>query len=91
MRGCEMIAGYRCAIYDNGGKTIDRYTVCLVDCPENIGCVEALFLSELDGTLTDYLGVSMFDSAKMGKHLGRRIAFKCLSPYLQKHIVSRLS
>ena len=91
MRGTEKVAGYRVAIYDNGGKTADRYTVCLVDCPETGGCVEALCLSELEGSMWDYMGISCFDMAARGPHLGRRIPFASLSPYMQKHIVNRLS
>jgi hypothetical protein len=31
MRGNEVVKGKRLRVYDNGGKTVDRFTVCYVD------------------------------------------------------------
>lgn len=85
-RKLDVIEGYRCAIYDMGpgSKYIDRYSVCLVDYPENGGCVSCLAMDET-GT-----GFSQFCAAVRGQHLGRRVRFSDLSEGTRKHIISRL-
>ena len=86
MRGTEKIAGYRVAIYDNGGKSLDRYSVVLVDEPwNNSGELTCLSLS------VNAIGISMFGSCVRGRHLGKRIPFASLTKHVQNHIISRLS
>lgn len=63
--------------YDNGGKTIDRYTVIYMEYPENWspGCFDARGMS---ATPTSPDGFGCYTSAKPGRHLGKRIKFEQL-------------
>jgi hypothetical protein len=74
-------------IYDNGGTTADRYTVCLevsrweghtafYDC---LGCSEG------------GRHYSEFSEAQEGRHLGKRVKLASLSPETQAHIRGRLA
>lgn len=79
------------AIYDNGGKTLDRYTV-ITDIHEYDqhhqtdadGLYMALRLSEGGD------GFSQWTTAVPGRHLGRRVQFEQLSAKTQAHIAWRL-
>lgn len=72
-------------IYDNGGKSFDRYTVVFMDEVER---------TTVDGKLYAALAMSAFPfhpqgfgqhtSAMPGKHLGRRIKFDDLPQDCQK-------
>ena len=74
-------------VYDNGGKTVDRFTVCLgvswweghtafYDC---LGCSEG------------GRAYSEFATAQEGRHLGKRVKLASLSPETQAHIRGRLA
>ena len=71
-------------IYDNGGKTLDRYTLLINDEPE----MNALCLSDSPTHPTH--GFSQFTTAYEGDHLGKEIKFKDLPENVQKHALSRL-
>jgi hypothetical protein len=78
------------AIYDNGGKTVDRYTV-MTDQEEwaNDGnnkpqAYMALGLNEGGD------GYSQFGGAIPGRHLGKKIQFTDLSANTQTHIAERI-
>ena len=59
--------------YDNGGKTLDRYTVVLMDDPQRTpGEYGAIGASETGA------GFLMYVTAQPGRHLGRRIPFDSL-------------
>lgn len=63
----------RVRCYDNGGKTLDRYTIVLMDQPERTpGTYGAIGASETGA------GFLMYVSAVPGRHLGRRIPFDSL-------------
>lgn len=69
-------------IYDNGGKTVDRYTVIYMDEPENKpntfnarGMCAHPFSPQGFGCST---------TAMPGRHLGKRIEFKDLPKDCQK-------
>lgn len=65
---------FRC--YDNGGKTVDRYTVVYMDSPEyQRGTFESVGMS---ANPFHPLGVCQHSAAMPGRHLGRRIAFDTL-------------
>ncbi len=68
-------------IYDNGGKTIDRYTVLYMDCPEGRGLYGGRGMSAHP---SHPQGVGMYCTAMPGRHLGRRITFDQLPPDCQK-------
>lgn len=60
----------RIRIYDNGGETLDRFTVIYTDEPEGLGMFSARAMSE-----NPYTGFGQMCTASIGKHLGNRIAF----------------
>lgn len=72
-------------IYDNGGDTIDRYTVVFnyFETPESLAC---LCLSD---NPTHPQGYSMFAYCHVGGHLGKRVKFSDLPENIQNHIDSR--
>jgi len=70
------------AIYDNGGKTADRYTIVFSD-------RSALALSD---NPEHPQGVSQIEPGpvKLGKHLGKSILFKDLPKNVQKHVKEKM-
>ena len=78
--------GTRIRIYDNFGKTIDRYTVVLSgkDWKQSNGLRSCLAM-DIYG-----INISQFSQCKMGKHLGKLVQFSDLHIDTQKHILSRL-
>lgn len=71
-------------IYDNGGKTADRYTAVFMDEPERpAGIFGALGMSEKP---FHPQGVGMHCSAAPGKHLGKRITYEQLPEDCQKAV-----
>jgi hypothetical protein len=63
----------RVRCYDNDGKTLDRYTVVLMDQPERKPDTYGAIAASEHG-----LGVLMYVTAQPGRHLGRRIPFDSL-------------
>lgn len=90
IRGSELCASHNpdCwRVYDNGGKTVDRFTVCLE-------------VSRWDGPTALYMAlgcseagraVSQFSEAQEGRHLGKRVKLDSLDDATRSHIMSRLS
>jgi hypothetical protein len=74
-------------IYDNGGKTVDRYTVVL-DSLVDDGVYVCLALSENPGSPQ---GVSGLGFCVIGEHLGKVVNFSDLSESVQSHIKERLT
>lgn len=70
-------------IYDNGGKTFDRFTVVFMDRPERNGLYEALAMSE--GCYHPQ-GIGMHTSAMPGRHLGKRIGLDSLPSDCRKFV-----
>lgn len=62
-------------VYDNGGKTLDRYTVVYMTEPEGRGLYGARGMSE---NPFDPQGFGQYCAAMPGRHLGRRISFDAL-------------
>lgn len=78
-------------VYDNGGKTADRWTVVSASDLKNKmpnGMVDMLSLSENPGSPN---GVSMYGQGQVGNHLGKKIKFSSLPKEVQDHISSRYS
>ena len=72
------------AIYDNGGKTLDRYTI--VDLSTKFK-KNGDTLYECIGASQDiYLGVYLHCDCQRGRHLGKRVEFTDLDIELQKKI-----
>lgn len=86
----------RIRVYDNRGRTVDRYTVLFEDMPDPMkdvetpvrpyGPREALSMS---GRPTHPQGVSQWTDAHPGPWLGRRIPFASLPENVQQHVIYR--
>ena len=68
-------------IYDNGGKSFDRYTVVFLNRPEYGGMFECLAMSE---NPFHPQGFGMHAMAMLGGHLGKRIRFDQLPADCQR-------
>lgn len=74
-------------IYDNGGKSFDRYTAVYMQFPEGRGLYAARGMSERP---YHPQGFGQYCTAMPGRHLGRRIAFDALPPDCQRLVLSDL-
>ncbi len=81
-----MPAGVLC-VRDNGGRTIDRYTVVL-DSGTNEGTLDVLGLSSHP---TSPQGFSQWGEGVDGDHLGRTVGWGDLPPNVRAHAAARLS
>ncbi len=75
------------AIYDNGGKTMDRYTVILSEgdaIPPHIPCLG------LSDNPDSPQGFSQYGECLEGEHLGKKISFAELPENVQEHLKRRL-
>ena len=75
-------------IYDNGGKTFDRFTAVYLKMPENRGMFSARGMSEHP---FHPQGFGQFCTAMDGKHLGKRIKFENLPADCQKLVKQDLA
>lgn len=76
-------------IYDNGGKTLDRYTVVYMNEPERqYGTYNARGMSEHPFSPQGF-GCSC--SAMPGRHLGKRIFFRDLPKDCQRLVLQDLN
>jgi len=73
------------SIWDNKGKTIDRYTIILTIKKANDGYCCFSLSNNSDN------GFFQFGTCKEGEHLGKRISWKDLPNNIRKHIINRLS
>lgn len=77
------------AIYDNGGKSRDRFSILTRSWHNaHARLVECLGLSE---NPSSPLGFSQFCGATRGPHLGRKIAWNDLPENVRKHAHARLT
>ena len=78
-------------LYDNGGKSYDRYTAVFTDrpyaTPRTSGLYEALAFND---SPFHPLGFGLHTSAMPGRHLGKRIKFETMSPDAQKFVLQNL-
>lgn len=75
-------------IYDNGGKTVDRYTVVFLDRPTHQqGIYEALGFNEEP---FHPQGFGQHTTATPGRHLGKRITLHALPPNARKFVKQNL-
>lgn len=79
------------AIYDNGGKTVDRYSILLSlkEFPDisRPGLVQGFGMS----TNPDHpQGFSQWGEFRAGSHLGKRVKWSSLPDNVRKHIIWRL-
>lgn len=83
IKSSAMFKGAR--IYDNGGKTADRYTVVYMTLPESRGCYAAV---GMNAEPFHPQGIGTHTSAMPGRHLGRRITFDQLPHDCQLVVLS---
>lgn len=75
-------------IYDNGGRSYDRYTVIYMDQPETrAGTYNSIGMSE--GPF-DHLGICQHGPATPGRHLGRLIEWDELPKACQRAVMQDL-
>lgn len=78
----EIINGQRIRCHDNGGETIDRYTVVYLNQPEHQ--VNTFTCLAMNAAPFHPQGFGQHSSAMLGRHLGKRIAFTDLPADCQK-------
>ena len=71
-------------LYDNGGKTFDRYTAVYMNEPEGRGVYGARGMSE---DPFHPMGFGQYCTAMPGRHLGKRIAFEALPKDCQRLVM----
>jgi hypothetical protein len=84
----EKVNGRPIRCYDNGGKTVDRYTVVYMDEPENK--LNTFASVGMNGELFHPQGFGQHSAAMPGKHLGKRVAFATLPEDCQKLVLQDL-
>lgn len=72
------------ACYDNGGKTMDRYTV-VMDSYLDDDRYECLFIGN------DPRGMSGWSTCMMGRHLGKKLTFEQLPEHIQKFVQAQIA
>lgn len=68
-------------IYDNGGKTLDRYTVLYMDDPQGDGSFGGRGMNS-----APFHGIGYYITGTPGRHLGKRIKLEDLPEDCQKLI-----
>lgn len=74
-------------IYDNGGRSYDRYTVIYMDMPEQPGSFTSIGMSEDPFHPT---GFGQHGPAMPGRHLGKRIKWDELPEACQRAVMQDL-
>ncbi|MBK9272855.1 MAG: hypothetical protein IPM48_15085 [Saprospiraceae bacterium] len=82
-------------IYDNNGKTADRYSILVLPFHYGIETIEGKYqidcLSVSDDPTHPQYGVSTWGYAIDDKHLGKEIKLEQLPENVQEHVLFRLS
>lgn len=81
------------ALFDDGGKTVDRYTIVFNWKPAGNGEKDQWDMLALGNDVTTPAGFSQWTSGvylKDNAHLGKEITWEDLSLIHQKHIIMRL-
>lgn len=76
-------------VWDNGGKTVDRYTVAVEPDPD---AARSPYLSTLalSSDPTSPQGFSQWTEGLPGPHLGREITWEDLPEHIRAHVAARL-
>lgn len=85
LRLVDLLATTR--IYDNNGKTIDRYTAVYMDRPLFDGCYASAAMSDKP---FHPQGIGQHGPSTPGRHLGKRIKFEQLPKDCQKLVLQDL-
>lgn len=78
------------AVYDNEGKTFDRYTVVLTHSYEPREDKNIYTSLGLSFNPSSPQGFSQFGDCILGNHLGKKITFSSLPKTIKGHIKGRL-
>lgn len=78
-----MSASGRVRVYDNGGRSFDRYTAVYVGQPCGGGLFEARSLSH---NPFDPQGFNQFTEVRIGPHLGKRVPLSALPADVKRAI-----
>lgn len=73
------------SVYDNEGKTFDRYTIVFETMETNIFNLSLGLSHNPDSPQ----GFSQFSRCQDGIHLGKKISFNSLPENIQNHIIER--
>ncbi len=76
-------------IYDNGGKTADRYTVMFDEIDHYVGGTPMYLCLGLSSNPDSPMGYSQWCTGMPGKHLGKKVTLKSLPKKIQDHIERR--
>ncbi len=76
------------AIYDNGGKTLDRYTIVT---NERRAIAKKKYLYDAISASENGAGFFMWGECMLGTHLGKKVTFDSLSMELQTRINNALN
>ncbi len=74
------------AVYDNGGKTLDRYTI--VDLDTKRGDKPGIVVYDAIGASETGAGFFLHIECSRGRHLGKKISFSQLPEELQAMVLS---
>lgn len=78
------------AIFDNGGETLDRYTV-VTNQQDGLNFLAMLGVAEDPAAYSQWSGGSYAQGrGEKNQHLGKRVHFENLSETLQHHIAQRI-
>ena len=88
MRGNEIISGKPIRCYDCAGKAVDHFTVVYMSDKNEYGDYEAVGMS---AEPFHPQGVGQHCTAKIGKHLGKRIPFNTLPADCQRLVLRDLT
>ncbi|QBP14412.1 hypothetical protein DDF84_032345 (plasmid) [Cupriavidus metallidurans] len=75
----EAVISKQVRLYDNGGKTLDRYTAVYLFDRERTGMYGARGMNE-----SPFHGIGAYCSAAPGRHLGRRVSLADLPSDCQR-------
>lgn len=74
------------SIYDNGGKTLDRYTIVTTQRYKKSG----RWYYDYIGASENGWGIFMWGECVLGRHLGKKVELGSLSKELQSRIINAL-
>lgn len=86
MRGNEIVDGNPIRVYDDGGKTIDRYTVVFTRLVDSRFSGQYYPALAMNGAPFHPQGFCQHTDAMLGSHLGKRIEFATLPEDCQKAV-----
>ena len=88
MHGNELIEGHLIKVYDDGGRSIDRYTVVFMDKPaHSFICGRSFSCLAMNRAPFHPQGFCQHSEARIGSHLGKRIPFESLPEDCRKAVL----